>query len=233
MRTHPEIDGVAVVLRGNFNPAIFTPAWFVLHELLPNTAADTATLQVAHAQVTQFSFDWLSLQVTTDTFVAETAQAPHIRVRDLVLRVFKEYLYHTPLRLMGINRNVHVPVANLAELDRIGRALAPVEPWGCYVEELELNAESGGMTTLKMSQLRPKGRPPGSEINVTVGPSHRISGGGLGVYVQVNDQYAIEDAESADGTRLMRFLGDEFEVSLRRSQGIVDHILSLAKENQH
>ena len=231
MRTQPEIDGVAVVLRGNFNPAIFTPAWFVLHGLLPNTAADTATLHVAHAQVTQFSFDWLSLQVTTDTFVAETAQAPHIRVRDLVLRVFKEHLYHTPLRLMGINRDVHVPVANLAELKRIGRALAPVEPWGCYVEELELNADSGGMTTLKMSQLQPNGRPAGSQINITVEPSNRIGGGRLGFYVQVNDRYAVENSDSPDAAELMRFLGDGFETSLRISAGIVDHILSLAKEN--
>lgn len=118
---------MAVVLRGNFNPAIFTPTWFVLHELLPASAADTATLQVAHAQVTEFSFDWLSLQVTPDAFVVETAHAPHIRVRDLVLRVFKEHLYHTPLWLIGINRNVHVPLGP-AELDRIGRTLAPVEP---------------------------------------------------------------------------------------------------------
>ena len=222
---------MSVVLRGSFNPAIFTPAWFVLHELLPTSAADTATLQVAHPQVTQFSFDWLSLRATTDEFVADTAQAPHIRVRDLVLRVFKEHLYHTPLRLMGINRDVHVPVANLTELDRIGRALAPVEPWGRYIEELELDGQSGGMTTLKMSQLQPKGRPPGSEINVTVAPSSRIGGDRLGVYVQVNDQYSVRNADNGGGEQLMRFLEDSFETSIRRSDGIVDHILSLARES--
>ena len=231
MRIQPEIDGVSVVLRGSFNPAIFTPAWFVLHELLPNSAADTATLQVAHPQVTQFSFDWLSLRATTNEFVAETVQAPHIRVRDLVLRVFKEHLYHTPLRLMGINRDVHVPVANFAQFDRIGRALAPVEPWGRYIEDLELDGESGGMMTLKMSQLKPKGRPPGSEINITVAPSSRIGGGRFGVYVQVNDQFAVRDAEDGGGEQLMRFLEDSFEASIRRSDGIVHHILSLAKES--
>ena len=232
MRIQPEIDGVSVVLRGSFNPAIFTPAWFALHELLPNNAADTATLQVAHPQVTQFSFDWLSLQVTTDEFLVDTAQAPHIRVRDLVLRLFKEHLYHTPLRLMGMNRNVHVPLVPV-ELDRIGRALAPVEPWGRYVEELDLDGEDSGMTTLKMSQLRPKGRPPGSQVNVTVAPSNRIGGGRLGVYVQVNDQYAVPDADTGGGAQLMRFLEDSFEHSIKRSDGIVDHILSLARESWH
>ena len=132
---------------------------------------------------------------------------------------------------MGINRDVHVPVANFAQFDRIGRTLAPVEPWGRYIEELELDGESGGMTTLKMSQLKPKGRPPGSEINVTVAPSSRIGGGRLGVYVQVNDQYAIRDADNGGGEQLMRFLEDSFEASIRRSDGIVDHIMSLTKES--
>ena len=231
MTIQPEIDGVAVVLRGNFNPAIFTPAWFVLHELLPRTAADSATLQVAHAQVTEFSFDWLSLQVTNDVFVAETTQAPHVRVRDLVLRVFKEHLYHTPIRLMGINRNSHVPVAGLAELDHIGRTLAPVEPWGRYVEELDLGGPSGGMTTLKMSQLSPKGRPAGSQINITVGPSNRIGGGRPGVYVQVNDQYAVPKDDPQGGQELLRALEDGFESSLTRSESIVDHVLSLRRES--
>ena len=147
------------------------------------------------------------------------------------MRVFKEHLYHTPLRLMGINRDVHVPVANFAQFDRIGRALAPVEPWGRYIEDLELDGESGGMTTLKMSQLKPKGRPPGSEINITVAPSSRIGGGRFGVYVQVNDQFAVRDAEDGGGEQLMRFLEDSFEASIRRSDGIVHHILSLAKES--
>ena len=35
MRIEPEISGVSVVLLGDFNPAIFTPAWFALHGLLP------------------------------------------------------------------------------------------------------------------------------------------------------------------------------------------------------
>ena len=228
MTIQPEIDGAAVVLRGSFNPAIFTPAWFVLHKLLPDSTAETAALQVAHPQVTQFAADWLFLKVTADEFVADTTQAPQVRLRDLVLRVFEEHLYHTPLQLMGINRNVHVPLSP-DELDRIGRRLAPVEPWGRYVRELGLGDDSGGMTTLKMSQLHPRGRSPGSQVNITVAPSNRIGGGRSGVYVQVNDQYAVGNSDTDGVQRLMRFLADDFEASISRSDGIVDHILSLAK----
>ena len=60
--------------------------------------------------MTEFTFDWLHLQVTAEHFSAETTQAPHVRVRDLVVRVFRERLSHTPLKAFGINRRVHFRV---------------------------------------------------------------------------------------------------------------------------
>ena len=105
MRIEPEISGVSVVLLGQFNPAIFTPAWFALHDLLPVGAAENAVLQVAHQHLTAFSTDWLSFRVTLDTCTFETVQAPHIRVPDLVVRTFREHLNHTPLTALGINRD--------------------------------------------------------------------------------------------------------------------------------
>ena len=230
VRTEPEIDEVAVVLVGSLNPAIFTPAWFALHGLLPESAAESAELEVAHPQVTRFSTDWLRLKVTTDRFTAESAQAPYIRVRDLVVRVFKEHLDHTPLRAMGINRNVHSRVASATERDRIGRTLAPVAPWGSYAQELDLGGEHGGMTSLTMSQLQLKGRPPGGQVNVTVEPSNRIVGGRSGVYVRINDHFAVDPADAGGRAQLIGFLEDSFDTSLRRSAGIVDHIMSLAQE---
>ena len=47
MRIEPEISSVSVILLGDFNPAIFTPAWFALHDLLPKGAAESADLNVA------------------------------------------------------------------------------------------------------------------------------------------------------------------------------------------
>lgn len=229
VRIQPEIDEVAVVVRGDFNPAIFTPAWFALHGLLPESAADSAKLEIAHPQVTEFSTDWLHLHVTTDRFSADTAQAPHVRVRDIVARVFGELLDHTPLRVIGINRNVHFRTGSSAERDRIGRTLAPVAPWGRCGQKLGLDGEHGGMTSLRMSQLRPEGRPPGGQINVTVEPSNRI-GHGSGVYVGVNDHYRIDRDDARGRARLMGFLYDNFDTSLRRSDDIIDHIMSLAKE---
>ena len=232
MQIEPEIDGAAVVLVGNFNPKIFTPAWFALHGLLPRKVADNADLTVAHQQVVMFNVDWFRLEVTADQFSVETVQAPHIRIHDLVVRVFKEHLHHTPLTAFGINRNVHFQVDSLAVRDRLGRTLAPVEPWERWGRELGLDGEHGGMTSLKMTQFDPEGRPAGGRINVTVEPSNRVGDGRTGVYVAVNDHYAIGNSEPGTAGRMMEMFEANFVASLHRSEQIIDHIMSLASKSE-
>ena len=228
MRIEPEISGVSIVLLGDFNPAIFTPPWFALHKLLPESVADNATLQVAHQQVTAFDADWLHLRVTSERFSAETSLAPHIRLCDLVLRVFKEYLHHTPLRGFGINRTAHFQVKSISERDQIGRKLAPVEPWGDWGEQIGLGDEQNGMRSLTMTRVAPQGRPKGDSINITVEPSTRIVDGKFGVYVGINDHYSKENASPGTTPYLMDLLEENFETSIKRSDGIIDHIMSLS-----
>ncbi len=231
MRTEPEISGVSVVLVGRFNPAIFTPAWFALFDLLPRGVAANADVQVAHAGLTLFSTEWLHVEVTPERFVASTHSDPHVRVRDLMVRVFKEHLHHTSLTALGINRYVHFRVQSQRVRDRIGRRLAPVEPWGQWRDDLALDSDSGGMVSLTMAQRRPAGRPPGGWVNVTVEPSVRIADGRSGVYVHVNDHYAGGNDDTEGRAHLMRFLEDGFESSVRRSDAIIDHVMSLAAED--
>ncbi len=231
MRIEPEISEVSIVLLGNFNPAILTPAWFALQDFLPRSAADNAELQIAHPQILSFSTEWLQLQVTPDHFHAATQSAPNIRVRDFVVRVFREQLCHTPISAIGINRNVHFRAASSAARDRAGRILAPPEAWGEVAGKLGLDGEHGGMVSLTMSQTRPEGRPPGGQINVKVEPSVRINDRRLGVYVGVNDHYAIggsaADADPDARAELLRFVEDGFDSSIRRADEIIDHVMSL------
>lgn len=230
MRIEPDISGVNIVLLGSFNPSIFTPAWFAMHELLPRSVAENADLQIANEWTTAFTADWLNLKVNTDQFLAETLQAPHIRVRDLVVRVFKEHLYHTPLTALGINRDVHFQVRSLVERDRIGRMLAPVEPWGAWSDELGSDGRHGGMTSLTMTQINPKGRPEGGAINVKVEPSRQVGGDQKGVYVGVNDHYVANQTGLESAEDLLGLLEDNFDSSILNSDDLVDHIMSLAKD---
>jgi hypothetical protein len=227
MRIVPEISGTSIVLVGSFNPAIFTPAWFELHGLLPQGTAEIATLEIAHGQATAFKADWLHLNVVPERFTVDTTQAPDVRIRDLVVRVFREHLNHTPLNAVGINRDVHFNVRSLEDRDRIGRRLAPIEPWGEWAEELGLDGMFGGMTSLTMTQVDPEGRPKGGRINVKVEPSVRIGGGRTGVYVNVNDHYQRDADQVEVAESVIEMLEHHFDASVQRSNRLIDHVMSL------
>lgn len=227
MRIEPEIDGIAIVSVGEFDPAVFTPAWFVLRGFLPEHGAE---VEIIHPQVTAFSFDWLRLQVSTDRFSVGSVLAPRIRVRDFAERIFTECLGHSSLRAFGINRDVHFPVRDRAEMDRIGRTLAPVKPWGAWGRNLEPDGEHGGMTSLTMSQVDIEGRPSDDRINVKVEPSYPIiDQGRTGIYVHVNDHYTTGGTDPGSGECLMEIFEGSFDISVARSDDIADHVMSLAE----
>ena len=229
MRIEPDINGVSVVLIGDFNPAIFTPAWFALYGLLPKSVVANADLQVAHKDVTEFQADWLRFHVDNRRCSFQTMQAPHVRVCDLAVRVFGEQLTHTPIKAFGINREVHFQVGDMHERDRLGRRLAPVEPWGPWKDALGLDGAHGGMTSLTMTQVDPGGRTKGGRINVTVEPSVRIGQGRSGVYVRVNDHYVLEEANQDTADFTVDLVARHFDESLQRSEEIVDHVMSLSR----
>lgn len=85
------------------------------------------------------------------------------------------------------------------------------------------------MTSLTMSQFDPDDRPEGGQINVTVQPSKRVGAGRTGVYVEVNDHYAVDHSNPRSCEISMKFLEENFEKSLKRSEGIIDQVMSLAK----
>ena len=232
MRIQPQSEGVSIVLVGNFNPSIFTPAWFGLNNLLSASQVSSADLKLAHRDFTEFSLDWLHVTVTMERFTAETTQAPYIRVHDLVFRTFNELLNHTPLRALGINQIIHFPVKGKNELDRIGRKLAPLEPWGTWGGKLNTVEEFGGLSSLTMSQMALKERPVDDQLNVKVEPSQRIKqSGGYGVFVEVNDHYTAGNVENAAASKtLMNKLNDFFEESLSRSNILIDQLMSLSNE---
>lgn len=230
MRIEPENAGVSVVLLGNFNPSIFTPAWFGWHGLISERMVDTADTKIVNPQISEFNVDWLNMQVFTERFQISTTLAPYVRVQDLAVRIFREHLPHTPLKTMGINREVHFLVESVEDRDRLGRLLAPTEPWGDWGKKLEPDGSHGGVASITMRQVNPEGRPLGGQINVTVEPSTQIGQGRLGVYIRVNDHYTIENVENQMGTsKIVELLEENFDKSLRLADQIIDHIMSLTR----
>jgi len=157
-----------------------------------------------------------------------TTQVPFVRVSDLVTRTFGEFLSHTPLGKLGINRDVHFRVESEEARDRMGHRLAPPDVWGEWAESLTSGKgdKHGGMLSLTMQQSDVDDRPAGY-IRAKVEPSDKIKGR-VGVYVQVNDHYEIENPDDAQGCdEIIRLLAESFDRSISRSEWIIDQVMRL------
>ena len=64
----PEIEGMSIVFRGDFNPKIFQPAWFAAQGLIRNEEADEAKIEIIHPTIVVFSLDWLRIQIEPNRF---------------------------------------------------------------------------------------------------------------------------------------------------------------------
>lgn len=226
MRIQPEVDTVSVVFVGSFNPKIFRPDWFGANGLLTPGEVDAADIEIVHAELSIFSIDWLRVQVDRRRFVVETSDPPHVRVQDLVARTFGEFLIHTPVDMLGINRRVHFPVADLDARDRIGCRLAPKDAWGEWGSHIQGTKEKhGGLRSITMEQADLDDRRSGY-IRAKVEPSPQLK---TGVFVDINDHYVVGNPDETVGCEIaVETVIDRFDTSLKRSAWIIDQVMALA-----
>lgn len=210
----PEIEGIGIVLVGAFNPQIFQPAWFAAENLIREEEAQSANVGLVHRQVTSFSLDWMHLQVTDEQFSATTIQnAFYEPLRDLVLGVFR-LLRHTPVRMMGLNRDCHFRMESEEKWHTFGHRLTPKEPWIGTLEQ-------PGMRSLTMEGVRPDNLK--GYIRVRVEPSARVY---PGVFININDHYQVMDMEAVRGCdEIIDILDHEWKASLDRSERMVSTLL--------
>ena len=127
-----ELDGITVVVAGNFNPSIFSPAWFRLHDLIGETEAREATVQMIVPPAALFSTEWLSVQVTQERMALATAMPQEFeRLRDTVVGVMT-VLDQTPVQALGINRESHWATVSQSSYDQFGDQLVPKEFWSDF-----------------------------------------------------------------------------------------------------
>jgi hypothetical protein len=227
LRIEPEISGVAIVLRGNFNPSIFQPFWMAKQGLISEDAAESAKVAVIHQEISQFAVDSeFILNVQSDRFQISRATAPLITVSDLCSRIFGDILPHTPISQLGINRSVHFSVGSLQERDRIGKLIAPQDPWGDFSSNFNSDdpLKLGGLQTMTMISKQVPDREAGW-IQARIEPSQAIGKGGSGIFMEINDHYEIKD--TTDAVVVMRILQERFDTSIENSDKIIDQIMSL------
>jgi hypothetical protein len=231
LRITPEISTVSIVLIGSFNPRIFQPEWFVRNGIIRQEDADSASIEVIVPQYTAFSVDWFNTKISVDRFEIESNSPPFIRTRDLTVRTFKEFLIHTPITKIGVNRIVHFNVASFEARDKIGSLLAPKAPWGEWAEDL-LGTQGtwetvGCLRSITMMQKERKDGYLGT-ISARVEPSVYPNLLDRGIFMEVNDHYDLGDPKTIVGSDLaMSVLETQWERSLERSEWIIDQIMAL------
>ncbi len=223
---NPEKELLSIVLIGQFNPAIFQPAWFASHGILGEKESEAADVQIIHSAVSQFKLDWLRIQVERERFICEVLSSPLDRSFDVILKTFKENLIHTPIYQMGINLNISYKVPDRKHLDDIGDILAPKTPWGEWGKTLldDSGKRSGGLKSMTMEQSE---RDDGHKgfIRVKVEPSIEFN---LGIEAQVNDHFEVADKNNVKGAEeILSLLENTYSDSKQRAKNIVNDLMRL------
>lgn len=231
MLIEPESSNVSIVLRGSFNPPIYHPEWFARHEIINETEKNSAEIKIIHKEITVFQMEWLSIDVQPSRFAVTTQEGPFIRLADFVVKTFRDYLFHTPIHMLGINREVHFSVGSEDIRNRIGKVLAPHNGWGEWGKDIEgvSSEKRGGLASLTMLQQDLNDRRKGY-IRTKIEPSSKVRNM-VGIFMQVNDHYEVADPKQNQSCEeLIAIIEKNFDASIKKSEWIIDQIMKL-KDN--
>lgn len=224
MRPNLKREGINIVVRGQFNPAIIQPSWLALHDLIREEEAEKAEIKIIHPNASAFDVKWMRVKVTQDRLEIGTDQESFYEpVRDLVLGIFK-LLDQTPVAMLGVNLNTHFQLESEEEWHAVGDTLAPKADWDELLNE-------PGMRSLTMEGVRPDDY--SGWIRVKVEPSRRVS---TGVYIQVNNHYNLGLSEDADevaagNSNLFSILAADWLTTMERSHHICETIASIGSHH--
>jgi len=221
-RYEPEIQGVSIVAVGSLNPAIFQPLWFAGNNLIREEEAKSADIQIIHKDVTVFSTEWFSMQVTQDRFAADTNDPTKYQpLRDLVVGTFK-VLEHTPIHAFGLNTNRHFRLESEDAWHAFGHYYAPKDTWRHILT-------NPGLRSLMIEGKRESCG--AQRIRVKVEPSTKVH---PGVFVHVNEHYTVEEEKNSNPTDriviFLRVLQESWDGFLTYSREVAFHLLDEANK---
>jgi len=224
MKKKPEIQYLDIVLLGDFNPVIFSPAWFSAHGLIGEIEAESAEVQLIHPDIALFSLPWCRVQVTRERCSLLTEQEAYFQIlHDLVVGTF-QLLSHTPLRALGLNRGMHIKFDSDEQWHEFGHFLAPQNPWVDVFED-------SGMLKLEMVPKFPPADMSEGTLRIKVEPSNRIQ---PGILVNVNKHFEIQKKIDKGGKAVIEILRDKWiETNLQADQAVATILENFEKRNKH
>lgn len=216
-----ELQGLYVVLNGNFNPAIFNPDWLARHNLFDLAKTETK-IEVIMPTYAKFAISDFVFEVVDDRFVLHALTEPFVQAGDIVAEIFGTILDQTPISAVGINFLVHFKVDGWERQCRLGRMLAPIshwEKWGMKLQS-EDPKSLGGISSISM-QEKTRGDHWSGHFQVTVEPSRKLPAG-TGVFVQTNDHFELNEGAEMN---LAILCAEQITDSLARSRRMVQSLI--------
>jgi hypothetical protein len=206
----------AVVLVGDFNPAIFHPAWLEEHELIRPDEAAAAEVQIVQSEVASFTLPGFSIQVLRnrlDILADEQRPAPDT-LRDLAVGVLR-LLSHTPVRALGLNLHRHYQTGDEHEAANLLAALAPADPWQTVLAEPRAKS-------IEVASADADAGPNGAVVNTTVQPSEVFA---PGIFVLVNHHVDIQRVSGGATARVAsEALQAGWDHAREHAVAIADHV---------
>lgn len=226
------VDTVSVVLAGNFNPAIFSPGWLAMNDLVSKMDADKALIEIIHPEVCHFTVGEFVVHVDLEHFSVSCVTNRHEMARDLVEGVFGSFLTHTPISAIGLNREIHFDTGDFKIRDAVGKRLAPTDPWGEWGATIsgpdEMTHEHGGLVRLIMRQGLIGHKHKGYTL-VDVQPSPRPQLATSGIYVLVNNHFQLSlDGKMVRVSDYIETIREEWAYSLDKADFIVEQLQNVA-----
>ncbi len=226
MKIQPEISTCSIVLLGQFNPAIFQPEWLKAMNIESENTNPESDL-IIHNEIANFSIDTRSYLVQPTRFKIATDTAPWVRILDITYKIFTEHLNGTPIRAFGVNFEVHFKLRSFESRTKLGRILAPIEPWEKFGAEMDTEEKemTGGLWSLTMKKKAQNISGSTRETYVKIEPSVRIKDN-KGVYMNVNAHHQLTDLPEGYGSELgITLLSKRFDSSMVEANTIIDAMM--------
>lgn len=203
-------DNAIIVFIGSFNPGIFHPSWFETNGLLLKKDIEDAKIEVITNDVAIFTMSWVRIDVVGERFMARTNDESKFGpLRDLVIGTFN-LLEFTPVKQMGINRELGFQFSDEETWHSVGHKLAPKGPWQNHVK-------MPGMKLLTMEAQRDDDQK--GIFNISVASALHKS-----IVVSFNDHFDLnEDSTAADACKIV---ANDWDKSLTRAKKISTAIIS-------
>lgn len=231
MRHSPEIQEVSIVVIGSFTPEAISPSWLAFHGLISAAEADEATLSSDGSTLSQIDLGWGKFFVGRNRIQFFTSQSPWVRAKDFILKLLIDVIPSAPSSALGINITGHYPLS-FHEKERLGHRLAPREPWGDWggnIKNADADHQASGLTSITMRQGVGLDCKYNLYIDVNISSSNLLKPNGVRIYV--NDHYDFSDSADAKVSPEVtaKVLDEQFDLSLKRSNLIMDGIIEGAK----